>query len=485
MHINHFILTLLAKELNTQLANYKIVAVFSQNKNELIIEWFNGTEYQYLLAHLLPDNTFISFPSGYKRARNNTADVLPECLGLFFKNCYCPPNERILVFELENDIQLVITFFKPKPNVFVFQNKNTLNAFIKTDLLFDFNQLEGKIYPPENNKAYGKDIVTAIAQKGLENTFAYLKKPTYYIYLENEKIKFTVFETDGVLIFETNEILKALTTYAAKNSYHKELNKQKNDLIGQYSKHYNKNIQHLSKLEKRLEVLENSTENKETADLIMANLHQIKSGQTEIEVFDFYKQENRIINLSPVISPQKQAEKLYSKEKNKSIELDFTKKSIESLKDDLKSILIKLKQAQNSDNLKDLAKQNTPNKAKNTEEPELCKVAEFEGYKILIGKNAKNNEIVTFQLAKKDDIWLHARNVAGSHVVIKKKNTQSIPKIVIERAAEMAAFYSKAKNENLCPVIYIEKKYVRKLKGGHPGQVTLEKENVIIVQPKQ
>jgi predicted ribosome quality control (RQC) complex YloA/Tae2 family protein len=484
MHVNHFILKNVAKELNKQLANYKIVAIFSQNKNELLIEWYNGADYKYILAHLLPDNTFLSFPSEYKRARNNTADVLPQCVGLYFKNCFSPTNERILAFELENNTFLVITLFKPKPNVFIVEAEN-VHSFIKTDHLITPQQLKGKDFSETTNKAYGKEIEEEIKGKSETEVLKYLEKPLYFICKYENKINFSVFECAKEVLLKTDCVTEALTFYASKNHYYSEVTKHKNDLITQLSKQCNKLIQQISKLEKRLETLENDTKNKETADLIMANLHAIQNGSTSIEVYDFYNNTNRIIDLSATVSPQKQAEKLYSKEKNKSIEVVFTKKSIAENKNQLAELIKKLDFVKSTDNLREIIKYETVKNKVSSDEITLCKEAEIDGYKILIGKNAKNNEIVSFQLAKKDDIWLHARSVAGSHVVIKKKNNQEIPKKIIERAAEMAAFYSKAKNETHCPVIYTEKKYIRKLKGGHAGQVIVEKENVIIVSPKQ
>ena len=80
--------------------------------------------------------------------------------------------------------------------------------------------------------------------------------------------------------------------------------------------------------------------------------------------------------------------------------------------------------------------------------------------------------------------WLHAKDVSGSHVIIKEIAGKSFPKPVIEKAAEMAAFHSKKRNESLCPVIYTPRKFVRKRKGDAPGAVVLEKEQVILVEPR-
>jgi len=99
------------------------------------------------------------------------------------------------------------------------------------------------------------------------------------------------------------------------------------------------------------------------------------------------------------------------------------------------------------------------------------------------GKSAGNNDKLTFGFAHKEDMWLHARDVSGSHVIIKHKQKGIFPKPVIEKAARIAAFFSKSKGSILTPVIYTPRKFVRKPKGAAPGAVIAEKEEMILVEP--
>ena len=108
---------------------------------------------------------------------------------------------------------------------------------------------------------------------------------------------------------------------------------------------------------------------------------------------------------------------------------------------------------------------------------------EYEGWQIFIGRNAKANDELTLKVANKDDLWLHAKDVAGSHVIIRQKPGQNFPTKVIETAAALAAANSKRKTDSLCPVIYTLKKFVRKMKGAPAGQVIVEKEEVVLVEP--
>jgi predicted ribosome quality control (RQC) complex YloA/Tae2 family protein len=109
---------------------------------------------------------------------------------------------------------------------------------------------------------------------------------------------------------------------------------------------------------------------------------------------------------------------------------------------------------------------------------------EFEGYRIWVGKSAANNDELTMKHAHKNDLWLHAKDVAGSHVVLKWKPGHEFPPKVIEHAAEIAAYYSKLKGSTLVPVAYTLRKFVRKPKGAEPGAVMVDKEEVMMVEPK-
>jgi predicted ribosome quality control (RQC) complex YloA/Tae2 family protein len=122
-----------------------------------------------------------------------------------------------------------------------------------------------------------------------------------------------------------------------------------------------------------------------------------------------------------------------------------------------------------------------------TETDPLSKFRQFivaGGYRVLVGKNAKHNDELTMKVAKKEDIWFHARHVPGSHVLLQTNNAKQIPKEAIEQAAEIAAYFSDAKTQKHAPVAYTKRKFVRKPKGAVPGAVVIEKEEVVIVTPR-
>ncbi len=106
-----------------------------------------------------------------------------------------------------------------------------------------------------------------------------------------------------------------------------------------------------------------------------------------------------------------------------------------------------------------------------------------DGIVIWVGRNARQNEDVTFGKGKPEDIWLHARGVPGAHVIIKTNGRAPAP-AVLQRAAELAAYYSKSRSEGRALVDVTERRYVRKIKGGKPGMVTIRNESTLEATPR-
>jgi predicted ribosome quality control (RQC) complex YloA/Tae2 family protein len=107
---------------------------------------------------------------------------------------------------------------------------------------------------------------------------------------------------------------------------------------------------------------------------------------------------------------------------------------------------------------------------------------EVDGFSIYVGRNARQNELVTFKRAGPEDLWLHVRDLPGAHVVI-KRGRQTVPDLVVQRAAELAAYYSMARDvDGRVAVAVTERRFVRRMRGGHPGLVTFRNERTIWVR---
>jgi predicted ribosome quality control (RQC) complex YloA/Tae2 family protein len=106
------------------------------------------------------------------------------------------------------------------------------------------------------------------------------------------------------------------------------------------------------------------------------------------------------------------------------------------------------------------------------------------GFEIVVGRNDRDNDTITFRVAGSQDIWMHAADYPGSHVVIRNPNRKEVPVKVIQEAAEIAAFYSQAKQQDKVAVHYTQKKFVTKPPRSKPGLVRLSSFKTILVEPR-
>lgn len=283
-------------------------------------------------------------------------------------------------------------------------------------------------------------------------------------------------------------------------------NNNKLDRISQKSQSIKKSIQtkldrSLNKLSKQKnELLESRDREKYKvyADLISANIHRIDKGVNQVELENFYTEtmERIKIPLNKKLSPPRNAQryyKRYSKLKNAHSlllrQIPGTKNEIEYLDNVLNSIenctepleLDEIKEELIEEGyLKGRIKKRKKKKA-------LSKPRHYissDDFDIYVGKNNRQNDYLTLKFAHKEDLWLHAQNMPGSHVIIKNKNNE-ISNISLKEAALLAAYYSKGKNSANVPIDYTKKKNVKKPRNAKTGMVIYENFNTIFVTPDQ
>ena len=108
-----------------------------------------------------------------------------------------------------------------------------------------------------------------------------------------------------------------------------------------------------------------------------------------------------------------------------------------------------------------------------------------DGWEILVGRTSQDNDFLTFKIAKPNDLWLHAGDYGGSHVVVRNPTKKEVPHRTLIEAAQLAAFFSQARKNSKADVHYTERKFVSKPKGAKPGLVRLQRFKNITVEPKE
>ncbi|MBQ6719413.1 MAG: NFACT family protein [Oscillospiraceae bacterium] len=235
---------------------------------------------------------------------------------------------------------------------------------------------------------------------------------------------------------------------------------------------------------------------RQLGDIVTANIHKIVKGQTVVQCEDFYDEEMKVIDIpiSPILSPQQNAAKFYKDyARMKNAEKELTKQ-IELGENELhylKSVLDELSRAQTDAELEEIKRElqeggylRAESGRKKVKQAKLqpMRFESTDGYPIYVGRNNRQNDELTFKLARKDDIWCHASKVHGSHVIISCGGTNP-PDDTITQAAQLAAYYSETTGGQNIPVDVTSVKQVKKIPNGKPGMVIYHTYKTVIANP--
>ena len=274
-------------------------------------------------------------------------------------------------------------------------------------------------------------------------------------------------------------------------------NSSKNSLLKILSNLLKKVSKKLENINQKLKECESMDKYRLYGELLTANLYKFKEEKNppEVEVLNYYTNENIKIPLDTKYNIKKNIEKFfkkYNKLKNTLEIVGSQKRETEKEIDYIESIIYSLESSKTMEEISQIyyeitenfgdkkQKNNKKNKKKKIQEIKVQEV-EFNGYKILFGKNNSQNDYLTFNLASREDLWFHAQKLHGSHVVV-KSNGEEIPEEVIYEAGKIAKENSKGKNSNVVPVDFCKIKFVKRAQNRKLGMVNYTNFNTILVK---
>lgn len=392
------------------------------------------------------------------------------------------PYDRVWFIQFSNNYRLYFKHFGSFGNILLFEMGSTypVNHFrlhLKKDLHFiqpvskDLN-----FYIESENYSFIDSEIHQIAQNELQLTQPeYIKKVIDII----DDFELEITETTGALPYLNvrhkqgeKDNAAVLQLFAKKYLHAFYFLQEKKNRIQQLSQR----ISHLQKLEKELhkkqQLISSRRSYKELGDIVLSYAHQIKTGVSNAFVPDFYTGEQIRIKLDPKLNAAENAEKFYKKAKNEHKEIEKVKEDLLRTETQLAQLKIDFETVNRATAFKEL-KSNKKEEKSEKSKTNLFKTLNYDGFEILIGKNAKNNDAL-LRAANKYDMWFHAQGVQGSHVWVKKR-LSPLPSNVIEFAAKLAAQNSKAKTQKIVPVQFTEKRFISKSKNSEPGEVKLQK----------
>lgn len=503
---NYYVLQRVAGWLNRALQDMYNMYAFEEPGGALTIG-FRAKGKETFLKLNLQDEAFVFFPEKVKLPRQPRMRF-EQLENARFEHAAVHLQDRSFRIRFGNDYTLVFLLYGRNGNVLLFNGDSCIEAlrknittytdkplsFFDTHLLPDKKQFldvtresvteavntffpafpvefRARITPgmePEEAWSTSLNIDDELARAGLQIATNVETRPALSLQIDGQS---------GQDIDET------LNGYARQFYRQKKEQQEKQRELSKLISEKKRLEKNVSSLEIHLKKLGETKNYKRQADLLMANLYAIPAGAEKIVVQDFETGEPVELKLKKELSPQAWAEKLYHKAKGQQKEKEITQAQLAQAEQRLAEVRSQITDLE-VNGIGTVVNEKGPKSKKQPEKELPFRSITYQGYSIYIGKSAANNDELTFKFAHKEDTWLHARGVSGSHVIIRHKaKGKEIPKPVLEAAASLAAFNSKAKHSSLVPVAYTLRKFVRKPKGAAPGAVIIEKEKVILVEP--
>ncbi|MGZ4160519.1 MAG: Rqc2 family fibronectin-binding protein, partial [Neobacillus sp.] len=258
-----------------------------------------------------------------------------------------------------------------------------------------------------------------------------------------------------------------------------------------------KNQKKIDKLKETLKEAERAEQFQRYGELLTANLYAAKKGMPEIEVINYYDELGGTIAipLDPRKTPSENAQKYFSRYQKAKNAVSIVVEQIEKASEEVayfENLLQQVLAASPKDiqeireelveggYIRDRKKRN--GKKLQNAKPVLDQFLSSDGTDIVVGKNNKQNDYLTNKFAARDEIWLHTKDIPGSHVVIRSKEPAEE---TIKEAAILAAYYSKARNSSSVPVDFTKVRFVKKPSGAKPGFVIYENQQTVYVTPDE
>ena len=290
-------------------------------------------------------------------------------------------------------------------------------------------------------------------------------------------------------------LIKAEEIYFESKDYQKDFKRKKERLMAVINTAIKKVKKRLTAIKAKKKDALNAQENKIKGELLLANIYAIKNGQRECELLNYYDNTMVKIELDEHLSIAKNAEnyyKKYNKQKRTLIalqpqldqaesELNYYESVLSEIElcEDVSELSLIQSELESSGLIVDKQAKLKPKKQNES----FCRVYQIGDFKVLVGRNNSENDKLTFT-AKPEDVWLHAKDYHSSHIIIEAQK-KNVPVSVIEKSAEICAYYSKGREGGKTEIVYTQKRNVKKPPKSKPGKVIYESFKSIIVAPNK
>lgn len=495
-----------------RLIGARFLRAYSIRAGELRIDFDSGDT---LIAQLQPAHTtlYLSRHAG-REPKKNVMSFFKELEGLAVTKIEIADNDKLATIYFD-EYSLLLRFYDG-PNALLYKDNEFITAFKRETPRLQKTSIQSE---PKTEREVIRKMLPMLGKWLEAELLSEVTRQGSSVDLITECQKFDsklrksggeviYFQKGGLLlspiVLKTLEseykkyqsISDAIEYIIHSRSKESTFKSKKDGLLAKLHGALTRTLKALKDAESGVENSERSERYTAIGDGIQSIAHELEKGRDSITLEIFEKQVE--VPLDPALSAFENAKRYYDKARRaKEMQKELLARllTLKKEKDKLSDFAKRVEEAADLKQLDSLEKEtasagfvlsHNADELGDDSDP-FARFRQFiitGGYRVLVGKNAKQNDELTLHVAKKEDIWLHARHVPGSHVVLQTNNSKQVPKEAIEEAAEIAAYYSDAKTQKHAPVAYTKKKFVRKPRGAAPGAVMLEREEVVIVTPR-
>lgn len=499
--INHFITLLkIAVETEQNGVGKTLVSILSYRKNEILFSFSN--QYRFCVF-LYPTKPVVFWEKETQVPTKNFASLFPEFHDKKLLSVGLHHHDRVIQLTFEGHFSVYINLYSASSGISFFHN-NLLTGCIKNEYLPDerteysppdfFISNPSFLIPFINFNSLLKEVFSGEEEKFASLISEIKKTNRYYYYQFRGKKVLSAVLLPGVPVLseftEGSRCIKSIVLDDLKSGQF--LQDQKNALSTITSR-IKRTESTIFQLQGYLAKNEDTVQLQQMADLLMAQPSPILKGLSFIELPNFFIPESTPIRipLNPELTLAQNASDYYRKTRNfKSVReekllLLQNKQNEYHLLTDVKK---EIELCTGPQEIKSLKKRNpglfveSRSGGQTPSEP-FHRIQSRFGYELYVGKHAKGNDALLSEIARKNDIWFHVRGDSGSHVILPCSKKELPAKAMLEEAAAFAAYFSGQRKSDWVPVSYTQAKFVRKVKGGAPGSVIIDREEILFVKP--
>ena len=473
-----------------------------------------------------PSETALLLEDYRPAKKSNVTTFFNQISGKKILNLYISEHDRFLYIDFPDNYMLQLQLFGNKPNIYLIQKNIIVESFKNPDqnrgnpapvprqpttqIKIKKDGLSAKKTILKIEPKFPRHLISAVIrhydldEKNFDEisdiieslTVAMMEKPEFRT-LEDGNLCLI---PESLLPLTNNQVFTDINSAIKHVYFHTSQERRLSKKIQQVKPSLQKQIEANESLITQLSEAEKGLERAKTYEqyghILMANAHERTGFEDESIILPNYYDDNKPVKIpiKPKLNIAENAQHYYDKSSKAVRNVEESKRRLKESHTNLNK-LNKLKESLEKvkkiyefsdwykNHIDELHELGVIHKS-STEYSTPYRKFNIDNYEVWIGKNAKSNDRLTSD-AHKEDVWMHARGVSGSHLVVRMNNNKEMPpKNILLKAASLAAYHSKARGSDLVPVIITKRKYISKQKGSPPGSVRVDKEQVEMVHPQ-